>query len=148
MRTADAIISLLLLGFSIYVVVGALHLSYMRGGVPGPGFAPLWIGLGLGIASAANLIRTWTTLSPKVSLVEPSAIPRLVGLAVMTVLWVAVIPLLGMVPSLALFMAGIVWMLGMRRWPILFLLMILVPLGFYLVFERWLGVPLPRGVFR
>lgn len=147
MRTTDVLTSLLLIAFSIYIIVGALHLSYMQRGVPGPGFAPLWIGVGLGGASVANLIRTWLTPGPNAPIVERTAIPRLLGLAAVTVLWVAVMPILGMVTSLALFMVAASWILGMRRWPVLLALITLVPLGFYLVFERWLGVPLPRGVW-
>ena len=59
-KAVDRLFAGILLLLGLYIVWNALEYGYMRGTTPGPGFFPLWIGLGLTILSAINIIRSVT----------------------------------------------------------------------------------------
>ena len=56
--------ALALLLFGVYMIFAARALTFMQGRVPGPGFAPFWIGLGLTLAALAVLAGSRSGPSP------------------------------------------------------------------------------------
>jgi hypothetical protein len=73
---------------------------------------------------------------------------RVLWVAALTAAWVIVIERLGFVTSTAPYLFGFVVALGERRWVRVGVFAIVVPVVTYLVFDRALNVPLPRGLFR
>jgi putative tricarboxylic transport membrane protein len=65
-------------------------------------------------------------------------------IAALTVISVALIDRLGMIAALALLLLGLTRILG-GSWRTAGLTAIALPLGLYILFGRWLQVPLPRG---
>jgi hypothetical protein len=161
MRIWDRVVALLLLAFSVYVIAAARDMGYFEGRIPGPGFAPFWIGVGLALAAAGVLLGTFhrnrageqpmdggedglsgmvpaegtvRPLRPGTSLLLVPMIPGAVLLA----------NPLGMLTAL-----GIMLLAGARVLGAPWRSALLVALGllavFHLIFVVWLNVPLPRG---
>jgi hypothetical protein len=63
-------------------------------------------------------------------------------------LYVLFIERLGFIATTAPYLFGFSLALGERRWVRLVVFAVTVPVVTYLVFDRALNVPLPRGLFR
>jgi putative tricarboxylic transport membrane protein len=140
--------------FAAYTIAAARDMSYMQGRAPGPGFAPLWIGVGLALAALAILVRRPRQEGPPAvnaraspatgatasTLVTPTA----VTVAAVTVVAVALVERLGMIVALTVLLAGLVRLLG-GSWRTTAVTAVVLPAGLSLLFGRWLQVPLPRG---
>jgi putative tricarboxylic transport membrane protein len=149
MKRAEQVLGVILLLFAVYI---GWESSLIESGAEfgmGPGFMPFWLAVGLGITSAALLVRA-TTLPER--LFNPTFSPdRAGGIRVILVLagyLVAIVLMkpLGMPIAMAILTAVTMPLFGSRNWKAIALTAILTLLGVYLVFGRWLGVPLPMGV--
>ncbi|MDR7544182.1 MAG: tripartite tricarboxylate transporter TctB family protein [Armatimonadota bacterium] len=157
-RIWDRAIALLLLGLAVYIIVAARGMAYMQDRVPGPGFAPLWIGIGLALAALAVVLDQ----APSSPTAPPEGVARApgdvaapgdvearraaVGPAVVTAIVVAVLltPLVGMLVALAVMVVVTSRLLG-AAWRTAAATAALLTLAFYAVFGRWFKVPLPAG---
>ena len=151
-RVADVAATLLVVGVGGYVLAEALRLDYAENGVPGAGFAPFWIGLGLALAGTATLVAVLRGAPVRRAADDRDeaargGLPGSLLVGAITGAWVLLIPYAGLTLSLAAFIVAVPLALGIRRVPVLVALALAVPIAFHLVFERWLGVPLPRGVW-
>jgi len=141
----DRPVALILLLLAAYTIAAARDMSYMQGRTPGPGFAPFWIGVGLAVASLAILIRRPT--DPARAADPPAAAgstSTLIATTAVTVMAVALAERLGMIAALVLLLGGLVRIFG-GSWRSAALTAVILPLGLYILFGRWLQVPLPRG---
>lgn len=131
---------------SLIGIVGAIKAG-IGWGIEGPkaGFFPFYVSLIVLIASGVNiynvvseerradLFATWFQLRQVMSVVIPTAF------------YVGVVPWIGIyIPSMAL-IAFFMKRLGNYKWRMILPIAIGVPIIFYLVFERWFLVPLPKG---
>ena len=144
-RAAEAGMALAAAGFGAVVVFGALQHDVGWGPTgPGAGYFPLRIGLLLiGVASLLTLRQVLAAAPGRFS--EPGGLRRMAALLVPTAIFgVAIAPLGAYVPM----MIYLLWMArtGARvGWPLALLVAIGMPMGFFLMFETWLGVPLAKG---
>jgi len=146
-RNADRVTAALLLAFAAAFSAGALKsYQWWGSGGPGPAFMPFWLGLVMAILALMMLIK---------SLKEKNAgaawLPRGEGLRDMlvvlgvTVVFVALLNVLGMVIGTALYLAVLVRYLGRHRWWVTAAIA-LAAAGFnWLVFVHWLRVPFPEA---
>jgi hypothetical protein len=63
------------------------------------------------------------------------------------VLYVLALPPLGFLPATALFVLVLVRFMGGFSWPGAVALSAVIALASHVVFSRWLGMPLPAGIF-
>jgi len=149
MRPWDRLTGAVVLAFAVYTMIAATRLGYWQGRIPGPGFAPIWIGAGLALCGLILLLRR----SPTGSLRRPSPAERTEGrreavlalrIGAAAVAALLLIPRLGMLAGLALMLVALVKVLG-GTWRSAAGTGVVMPLVFYLVFVRWLAVPIPRG---
>ena len=73
---------------------------------------------------------------------------RVLWVAVLTGAYVICIERLGFIATSVPFLLGFCLALGEKRWVRLVVFAVVVPVVTYLVFDRTLNVPLPRGLFR
>lgn len=152
MMRADVIAGLVLAACFGVVLWVATSFQYGTEFAPGPGFAPVWysaIGIALSLLVAGGALRAMR--SPEASK-EADSHPldrpglRRVGAALLgLVAMMIIVPWLGLVPTMLLFLLYLT--LAVQRLP--------VPMGvgasvatvafIYLVFVRFLGVPIPSG---
>jgi hypothetical protein len=98
--------------------------------------------LGTIIALAVLLALTPASTAPL------TRIPRMVwysGAALLA--FMALVPVIGMLPAMFVFLAGVGWMWGERRHWLLLVSSALLTLAIWAVFVRGFGVQLPKGVF-
>ena len=139
----------------IFLAAGALvvwdsHRLGSQWGSDGPqaGYFPFYIGVLICVASAANLVA---------ALAKPSRAPFvtwgqlrmvlivMVPYAVYVVLIANPVYSLGFYEASVVFIAAFMRYLGKYRWPRIALVSIGTMVAFFLMFEVWFKVPLPKG---
>jgi putative tricarboxylic transport membrane protein len=147
-RKADLVTSALLLACALAFSAGALkYYDYWGEGGPGPAFLPFWLGLVMALLALAMLIRNLKDKNAgEAWLPESKARRRVVAVIGITILFVALLKVLGMVVASVLYLAVLMRYLERNPWP----LTAAVSLGAagvnYLVFAYWLKVPFPEGM--
>jgi hypothetical protein len=147
-RNADRITAALLLAFAVAFSAGALkQYQWWGAGGPGPAFLPFWLGLVMALLALTMLIK-----NIKRKDAGEAWFPRgeglrdmLVVLAV-TVAFVALLNVTGMIIGTALYLVFLIKYLGKHPWWMT-LAIAAAAAGFnWLVFVRWLRVPMPEGM--
>ena len=145
MRLADRIGSVLLLALAFYVYWEARTWEYTTDGIPGPGFAPFWVSLLIGVAAVAVLARGWRFPLSGPLVENRSGLRRSAGFLLGMVVACFLIPILGMSLTLGLFVLAAIPFLGARDWWKVVLVAVLVTAGVPFLFQYILLVPLPVG---
>ncbi|MHB0885761.1 MAG: tripartite tricarboxylate transporter TctB family protein [Bacillota bacterium] len=149
MSLAVKLASAALVAMAAILIVLSRTLDYMKEGVPGPGFAPLWYGLVL-LASSGLLAfqarRGGAGAGDRPLVESPAARARVLKYVVGTVVAVALVPLIGLLPALVAFLTYFVRTEGGTPWTKAILLGVGVPLLFWVTFGLFLGVDFPWGV--
>ena len=149
MKRAEQVLGVVLLLFAIYI---AYESSMIEAGAEfgmGPGFMPFWLAVGLGITSAAVLVRAIALPAGRFEAAfypEKAGALRVVLVLAGYLLSVILMKPLGLPISLAVLTAITMPIFGCRSVKTIALTAVLTLFGVYLVFGRWLGVPLPMGV--
>ncbi len=130
--------------FGAIVIYGSLQVG-IGWGAEGPkaGFFPFYLGVTIVAASVINFgtalsvgtrqFASWPQLRQVLSVIVPTAI------------YVAVIPTIGIYVSSMLLIAGFMKWLGRYPWLLVIAIAVGVPVAFFLMFEKWFLVPLPKG---
>lgn len=146
MKRADVLAGLCLIGLGIFIIQQALQLDYINEYGPGPGFLPLWLGIGF-LALTSPLV-VMTILRPMSHAAEEESWEEM-GRAAATwgglMVATALLNRLGFILSFTLFTLFLV--LVMDRRPLFTAVTVAVgsAFGFYLIFAVALGVSLPVG---
>jgi hypothetical protein len=78
----------------------------------------------------------------------PARIPRMVYFSGASLLvFMAAVPVTGMLPAMFLFLVGLGWLWGERRYVVLLLSAALLTAAIWAVFVKGFGVQLPKGFF-
>jgi putative tricarboxylic transport membrane protein len=145
-RSVEIGVALLALAFGAIVIVGSLQVG-VNWGVEGPkaGFFPFYIGVFIIGASAFNLVRAFTDISPQKLFASWGELGQVGSVVAPSVVYVALVPIIGIYVSSALLLAVFMKWLGRYPWYLVIALALGVPLIFYVMFEMWFLVPLPKG---
>lgn len=136
-----------LAAFGVYVVYGGSKLSYVSDVGPGPGFFPFWIGIGLLLFGAYQMVLSYSSARRHPDHGVPiwsgsgRALVGWLGLAVAIALfrWV------GFALGFVLLTIFLIVALDRRPVGVAFAIGAGLALAFYLLFEIALGVSLPAG---
>ena len=144
-RSVEIGVALAFILFGGIVIAGSLKVG-INWGAEGPraGFFPFYVGLLIVLCSALNLTRalavkdgalfaTWEQLRQVLAVVVP------------TTAYVALVPFLGIYLSSMLLIGLFMKWLGRYSWALTLAVAVLVPAAFFLMFEKWFLVPLPKG---
>lgn len=150
MRIADLLVALLLLAFGVGVILQAesVGTGWLRGR-PESGFIPYWLGVALValclFVLAETLWRWKRTTEPFFSSSEGMwSVLKVAGTAL---LFLPLIYFAGFYAAAAIYILIYTRWVGNHRWYSAILLSIGIPVGSYIVFERWLRILLPRGLY-
>jgi hypothetical protein len=145
MWLADLIGGVVVLLFGLSVVFFSSQLPYSAEYGPGPGFLPLW--LGIGIAGCALLV-LWKILKQRErteAFFKP--LTRL-GFQMLAMIFVAflLLPLLGFSVGLALFTAVSMRVIGKHGILLCAITALGAAISIHFIFGEWLSIPLPTGI--
>jgi putative tricarboxylic transport membrane protein len=133
--------------FGLIVILGSRQVG-IGWGAEGPqsGFFPFYLGVIIMIGSALNLIEAMRKSGEKL-FADWSQLQQVLSVVIPTVVYVAVIPQIGIYVS-SFFLIGLcmVWLGRYRVWYA-FALSAAIMIATYLTFEKWFLVPLPKGPF-
>lgn len=148
MRKRDRITALVLLIGAGFVGVGAYRLAIWSGpGIPGPGFLPLLLALGLAVGAVGIFLESAAATSDiRVAwFSDRESVLRLAVLLACIVALVAAIEPLGMLFAVGLFLLVFLSIYLKGHWLTIFLIAGCTPVCLHLVFVRWLRFSLPEG---
>ncbi len=117
---------------------------------PEAGYFPFYIGLFLCLSSIVNFIAAVRDSSGE-SFVGVNSLKMILSVIVPTIVYVGLIGGVGPVPALGIYVASTVFItlfmkwLGKYKWGMTIAVAIGVPVLFFLLFEVWFKVPLPKG---
>lgn len=149
MRRADRIAGAALLALAVVFSVAALrHYAYWGPNGPGPAFLPFWLGVAMALLATVLLVGALRARDPGAPwLPGREALKRLAGVLGATVALVALLNVVGMVAGTALFLIVLMRFLDRCPWPLTLAVAVATAGVNYLVFTRWLRVPMPVSVF-
>jgi putative tricarboxylic transport membrane protein len=150
-RTVDRAFAACLIVLGAYIVRNALAYGYVREAVPGPGFFPLWVGLGLVALSALNLARSLRGREILDTQFDLPTLMKAIAITAIVLLFVVASRWLGMLLAIGLAIPAIAFTIqprGPARFAVTIGVMAVVfPVLAYYLFAVYLRVPLVRGVF-
>ncbi len=128
-----------------YTYVAFSELSYLSSaGRLGPGFMPRIIGVAL-VAMCVLSLYADMKRSPAGETLSPGWKSAAV-LALLSVVFVALLEVIGGILSMVVFMAASLWILNRGRPVQNALIAILLPVAIHVVFQVWLRASMPRGL--
>ena len=150
-KAMDAATAIAIFLFGSLVIWDSWRLG-AKWGPDGPeaGYFPFYIGLILCIASVVNFASAIRETSSK-SFVSVSSLKMILSVMIPTIVYVGLIGGVGPVPALGIYVASAIFIavfmkwLGKYAWPITISVSAGVPVVFFLLFEIWFKVPLPKG---
>src|SRR6266850_2384696 len=145
-KSGDLWSSAALAALGLYIVFQARQWEYLCLDVPGGGFFPLWYGLAILGLSLLLIVSHLKRRSAHGSAIDWTRLGRAFSTWFALAVSVALFKPLGFVISFALLTYFIVAVMYRRPLKTAALTAVASAGGFYLVFDRALGVPLPVGV--
>ena len=150
-KMVDAITAIIIFLIGALVMWDSIRLG-AKWGSDGPeaGYFPFYIGLILCLASVVNFIAALRVRSGE-SFVSVSSMKMILSVMIPTVIYVGLIGGVGPVPALGIYVASAIFItvfmkwLGKYAWPITVAVSVGVPVVFFMLFEIWFKVPLPKG---
>ncbi len=149
MNKAETVAGAVCVAIGVLMLLESIKFPYFVEGVPGPGFLPLWISFGI---IGTGLVLTVKGIRPRLVTLEGIAWPEAAGWRRVGLMFGALavslllLEILGFMVTTALFMAVVVFGLGVRSWRMLASVPLLSAVGLYAIFAVWLRVPLPKGI--
>ena len=147
MRKTDQMSALVLLAGAGFVGIEAWGLAiWSPPGVPGPGFLPLLLAIGLAVGAVGVFLEgTLSRTGDAKWFTDRESTLRLAVLIGSIAALVAAIQPLGMLLAVGLFLLVFLAVYLRGRWPAILLIAGATPVCLYLIFEKWLKFSLPRG---
>jgi putative tricarboxylic transport membrane protein len=148
-RVLEIIVALALMTVSAVIIYDSIRLGFgwVEGQGPAAGYFPFYIACVLGIASLAILLKAvvGNTEELRESFVSRVAFGRVLTVLLPSIVYVAAIQYIGLYVASALFI--MIFMITVGRESVLRSIMVgvAVPVFFFLMFEKWFLVPLPKG---
>lgn len=147
-RTMDIVVALLLIGAAAIVISDSLRLGmgWQENEGPRAGYFPFYIGLLLAGASAVNLLRAlFDTKGGAKTFTTRPALLQVLAVLIPLAIYVVAVAFIGIYVSSTIYMALFMWYFG--KYPIWrgALIGFTVSAIFFLMFEIWFLVPLPKG---
>jgi putative tricarboxylic transport membrane protein len=122
-----------------------LDLPYTADFSPGPGFLPLWLGIGLTIFSIPVMIAELRNKDQSGKLFRPETV-KCVKVLLLIVAVFLLLPVFGFSAGLALITAGGMRLMGKHSWGFCMMIVIVTAVSIHYLFGQWLSIPLPQGM--
>ena len=145
MRLADLIGGAVVLVLGLAVILFSSQMQYYSEFGPGPGFLPLWIGIGI-TACAVVLILNLLRKHEEVGAFLKAKTREGIKLLILVIVTFLFLPFLGFSIGFGLFAGTTMRLMGRHGWVSCGLTAVGIAIGIRYVFGYWLSIPLPAGV--
>jgi len=151
MRAADIVVAAIIMAVGVVVGVDSMRLG-SGWGADGPraGFFPFILALLVVVGCASVIWRAaggrGTTKAGE-PFVAPGGFGPVLAVFVPAVLMVFLTEIVGLYVAAMVYLIGYIRWVGGFRWRIVLPVGILVPLGFYILFDKIFLIPMPQGMF-
>ncbi|MGB5079463.1 MAG: tripartite tricarboxylate transporter TctB family protein [Burkholderiales bacterium] len=146
-KTAEVIVAALFLAFGAVVIFDSVRLGagWASDG-PRPGYFPFYVGLIICTSAAINLLRVLVSRKDKDRVfVLVEQLKLVLTVLVPAVIYAALVGWIGIYVSSILFITFFMRWLGKYAWWKVAAVSVGTMVAFYLIFELWFKVPLPKG---
>ena len=147
-RTMDIVVALLFLAGSAVVITDSLRVGvgWQENEGPRAGYFPFYIGLILAVSSAVNLTRAiFDAKGAEKTFTTRLALRQVLAVLLPLIVYVVAVSFIGIYVASAIYMALFMWHFGkFRIWRGL-IVGAAVSGAFYMMFEVYFVVPLPKG---
>lgn len=147
-RTMDIAVALLLIAAAAVVISDSLRvgMGWKEHEGPSAGYFPFYIGLILAISSGINLVRAlFDARGAERTFTTRPALRQVLAVLIPLAIYVAAVAFAGIYIPSAVYMALFMWYFGKYRWWRAALTGTAVSFVFFLMFEVWFLVPLPKS---
>lgn len=145
-RSVEAGVAVAVAILGLIAVFGSLRVGIGWGDEgPKAGFFPFYIGLIIIISSVVNLLQLFATANDNAVFASWGQIYKVLSVVIPTAIYVSIIPYSGIYVASALLIGLFMTWLGKYRAVVAVPTAIAVPIFFFVTFERWFLVPLPKG---
>jgi hypothetical protein len=146
-RAVEIGVAAVILVFGLVVMVDSYRLGATWGeDGPLPGYFPFYVGLLICISSTMVLLRGIRNRAlAEESFVSRGELKKILVVLVPSIIYVGIIAYLGFYVSSVLFIAYFMRSLGKYSWLMVVSVSVGVIVAFFLTFEIWFSVPLPKG---
>jgi putative tricarboxylic transport membrane protein len=145
-KSAEIVVSAFFLLLGALVMWDSVRLG-ARWGSDGPeaGYFPFYIALLMSLASAVNLVLAVVKKGGFRAFVGVGQLRLVLSVLVPSILYVGVIAMLGIYVASTIFIAFFMRWLGKYPWWKVAVVSVVTMVVFFLIFESWFKVPLPKG---
>lgn len=150
MRRPNQIAGAAFLLLAVWVAWQALKMRFYSHLGPGPGFFPFWLALALGVISLTMIVQASIGESdpmPADFAPDRRGILRVLAVVVALALTAALLEPLGFRLTMFAALAFLLVALGQQSWILTLVVASAGSFGAFLLFDRWLRVALPTGLF-
>jgi hypothetical protein len=146
-RAVEIGVAAIILTFGLVVMIDSYRLGARWGDDgPLPGYFPFYVGLLICISSTAVLLRGIRNQAlARESFVSRGELAKILVVLLPSIVYVGVIAYLGFYVASTLFIAYFMRRLGKYSWLLVVPVSVGVSVAFFLTFETWFSVPLPKG---
>jgi len=146
-RTAEIAVAGLFLALGALVVYDSVRLGMTWGADgPRPGYFPFYVGMIICVSAAINIVRAvLLRAEAEKTFVQVGQLKMVLTVLVPSVLYVALVGWIGIYVSSILFIGFFMRWLGKYAWWKVAVVSVATMVVFFLIFEVWFKVPLPKG---
>ena len=145
------IAGLCFVALSAFIVWESWNLEYYTNLGPGPGFFPLWLGIGMGGLSFAWLVRVFgrpDTAKASAFLPQRAGLARILSILTALAAMSGLMNLLGFQLTMFLFLVFLLMVLGRQALWLTLVVALIGSIGVYRLFGAYLDVPLPPAAVK
>jgi hypothetical protein len=151
MRRAELACALAIVAFAAIFgwYAQELPIGWVKGEGPGGGFFPFWLSVIMGtVAVAVGVQEFLKTPAPRQAaerFFTEGGLRQVLLIAIPGFIMVALIDVISTYLAAMIFLFYYTRLVGKHSWPIVILVTVAVPVGIFLLFEKFLLIPLPKG---
>ncbi len=146
LRAVEIWTAVIVLLFGAIVVYDSQRLGSRWGDDgPQPGYFPFYVGLLISVSAVVILVRALRNRDTMTAFVSREQLKLILVVLIPTAIYVALVAWLGLYVASTLYIAFFMWWLGKYSWLKIVPVSVGVSVVFFLVFEIWFKVPLPKG---
>ena len=147
-KSAEVAVAALFFIFGAIVITDSVRLGFGWQEVhgPRPGYFPFYIGLIMCVASLVNAARALMVRgADNKTFVEVGQLKLVLTVLIPTAIYAALVTWIGIYASSVLFIGFFMRWLGKYPWWKVIAVSVVTVVVFYVIFEKWFKVPLPKG---